>query len=217
MWQQITKLFWNAVPLVSIILFIGWYFGWIELNTESSVAANTNVTIVNRRGVVEAIKNVNKQIFIEHYNMVDLEYSEMPQGWVGLLGIKQDFIVLVRGRVPAGFALDQLNEESVWVSSDGKRIQLTLPPPIIFEENVTIDFEGSRIVAQADTCPNFICQDDLGTYQAQVLPAATDLLIEYAHENNILEQAAKDGKSYYEQFLRSFGFEEVQVIILGHE
>jgi hypothetical protein len=126
-------------------------------------------------------------------------------------------VVLVRGRVPAGFDLQQLDENDIWVSSDGRRAQLTLPPPMIFEDNVSIDFENSRVLAQSDSCPNFLCEDNLNALQSQAMPEAVGLLVEAAQENGILDDAARDGKAYYEQLLRSLGFEEVRVIVPGYE
>jgi hypothetical protein len=36
-----------------------------------------------------------------------------------------------------------------------------------------------------------------------------------SQQSGILEQVANDGKVYYEQFLKSLGFEEVRVLIRG--
>ncbi|OQY47179.1 MAG: hypothetical protein B6242_05630 [Anaerolineaceae bacterium 4572_78] len=135
-----------------------------------------------------------------------------------MLGIKQNIIVLIRGRVPAGFQLGNIDEDDIWVSSDGTRAQITLPPPVIFEENIAFDFENSRVLSTSDTCPNFICPTDtLAAYQELVLPAAREKLIVYARESGILDQAARDGEAYYTQLLKSLGFEEVRVIVEGYE
>lgn len=212
MYRLIFKIIWNALPLVALGLVVWWLFQVIDPPSNN----NGGGKVVIGPSVLEAIKQVNKQIFIEHYNAVDVTYTEVPEGWISLFGLKQEFVVLVRGRVPAGFDLQELDEDDVWVSSDGKRVQLTLPPPQIFEGNVFIDFENSRILSQSDTCPNFICEDNLVSYQSQVMPAGRDQLIEFALKNGILEQAAKDGKEYYGQFLKSLGFEEVRVIVNGY-
>jgi hypothetical protein len=217
MWRIFVKILWNAIPLVALILIVVWLVGFIQDRMNPTQSNDGIVKIIPNRGVLEAIKSVNKQVFIEHYNMVDVEYTEVPQGWVSALGLKQEFIVLVRGRVPAGFDLQQLSEDDIWVSPDGTRAQLTLPPPIIFEDNISIDFENSRVLAQSDSCPSFLCEDNLNALQGEVLPAAQGLLIDYAQENGILDQAARDGKAYYEQFLRSLGFEEVRVIVSGYD
>ena len=167
--------------------------------------------------VLNAIHSVNKQTFIEHDITVPLIYSEAPKGWIGKLGLKQEMVVLIRGKAPAGFDLSQLDERDVWVSKDGKRVQLTLPPPVIFEENVAIDFEDSQILTQSDLCPDFLCKNSLEAYNDQVLPDAKRLIIDTAQENGILNQAARDGKVYYKQLLESLGFEEVRVIVDGYE
>lgn len=216
--------------LKTLLVFIGWtlftgavLFAVVTLGSVwlmSSAARDiftwdTKTTVVTGEAVVESIKQVNKQLFIEHYNAVDIDYTEVPAGWLGMLPIQQSFVVLLKGRVPAGFDLSQLSSQDIWISNDGRRIQLVLPPPQVFAENVNVDFENSRIFTQTDTCPEFICQDSLQAFQAQMLPQGRKLLIAASEQSGILEQAAKDGQLYYEQFLKSLGFAEVRVIVKG--
>jgi hypothetical protein len=213
--KMLLKIILNALLLVTLVVIGVVVIGrWIPDN----VLVETKPTIIARSAILERIHHVNKQIFIEHYISVDVDYNEVPEGWIKILGIKQEFVVMIRGRVPAGFDLQQLlSEDNIWISSDGRRAQLTLPPPMIFEENVAIDFENSYTLAEHDTCPGFICKDDLVAYQSEILPAGKKLLIEFALKSGILEQAARDGKVYYEQLLRTFGFEEVKVIVTGYD
>ena len=217
MWRLFIRILWNALPLVALVLITIWLVNFVRGTLIDPPNEPGVVTVTGNNAVLEAIKEVNKQIFIEHYNTIDMTYTEAPQGWAGALGIKQEFVVLVRGRVPAGFDLQQLDENDIWVSSDGRRAQVTLPPPAIFEDNVSIDFEHSRVLTQSDTCPNFLCEDNLNALQGQALPAASGLLVEAAQENGILDQTARDGKAYYEQLLKGLGFEEVRVIVPGYE
>lgn len=211
------KLILRILPL--ILLFIVIYIGYVIV-TEGSFPPQSKGSQANtatNTAILDAIKQVNKQVFIEHYMTLDVQYTEAPTGWVSLLGLKQEMIVLVRGRVPAGFDLEQLSKEDIWVSGNGKKAQLVLPPPTIFADNVSIDFENSRVLAVSDTCPDFLCsQSTLEAYNNEVMPEATDKLIATAHENGILNQAARDGKAYYEQLLKSLGFEEVRIIIPGY-
>ncbi len=203
--------------LLSVLLLglVTWWFYSSFVNPEEPERSVT--TIVDKGTVVEAIHAVNKQIFIEHDTMVPIVYSEVPKGWIGKLGLKQEMVVIIRGKASAGFDLSQLDDDDIWVSKDGKRAQITLPPPVIFEENAAIDFEDSQILTQSDLCPDFLCQNSLEAYQDQVLPNAKQLIIDAAHENGILNQAARDGKVYYQQLLKSLGFEEVRVIVDGYE
>lgn len=211
--KLLLKIIWNALLLAALIV-IGVVIG---RQVPDTIWGETKTTIIGKNAILERVHHVNKQIFIEHYNAVDVNYSEVPEGWVRIFGIKQEFIVLIRGRVPAGFDLQLLSEGDIWISSDGRRAQLTLPSPMIFEENVAIDFNNCYILAEHDTCPGFICKDDLEAYQSEILPGGRELLIESARQHGILEQAARDGKAYYEQLLRTFDFEEVQVLVTGYD
>lgn len=170
-------------------------------------------TIIPGQAIIESIKATNKQIVVEHYNVVDIDYSEAPATWLGLLPIQQNFVLLLKGRVPAGFDLQSLREEDIWISADGRRVQLVLPPPVIFTDNISLDLENSRLIAQNDTCPDFICRDPLTTLQEELLPQGRRLLKDASQRSGILTQAANDGVRYYEQFLKALGFDEVRVMI----
>ncbi len=202
-----------AALLLAVVTLGSW---WILNHTVDNLFnRNTKVTVLDGAAVVESIKRVNKQIFIEHNNVVDIDYTEAPEGWLRVLPIKKSFVVLLRGRVPAGFELDQLTPRDVWISADHQRIQLLLPSPVIFEENVNIDFEHSRILAQSDSCPDFICQQTIDAYKNQIMPQGRRLLVDASERSGILEEAAVDGQHYYEQWLKSLGFAEVRVIVKG--
>lgn len=210
--MRFLKIIRDALAIVGLALII--YFVWTQIGR---IEDETGPTVEPGASAIEAIKQVNKQIFIEYYEAVDIEYKDVPDNWLSVFGLKQEILVLVRGRVPAGFDLQALDEEAIWVSADGKRVQLTLPPPTIFEDNVSVDFEHSRILASSDRCPSFVCpQDTLEAYQQVVLPQAVDVLVETAGEHGILERAARDGHAYYTQVLHSLGFEEVRVIVDGY-
>ena len=201
----------SAMILSAIVLS----FGWWTLNNAARDILNldTETTIISGAPVIESIKRVNKQIFVEHYNVVDIDYSQAPEGWLSVLPIEQSFVVLLRGRVPAGFDLSQISEDDLWISSDGTKVQLLLPPPTIFRENVNVDFEQSRILIQRDTCPNFLCEETVQAYKNEIIPQGRDLLIQASLKNGIFTQVTESGTLYYENFLRSLGFEEVRVLV----
>jgi hypothetical protein len=217
--RPILKIGWNALAVVGLVLVV-----WLVITGEGIGNGPPTPTPTPTRGhgpvILEAIRHVNKQVFIEHYSMVDVSYSKVPPGWIsflGTLGIKQEFVILLRGRVPAGFDLEQLTLDDIWVSSDGRRVQLTLPSPVVFKDNVSLDFENSRIIAQHNACPGFICEGTaIEAYQNEILPYGRDVLIEYALKTGILDQAARDGQAYYQQLLSSLGFDEVRVVVTGY-
>jgi len=198
---------------VLIALIVGSGLWTARTVTRDLVNPNTRTTVVTKGPVVASIRQVNKQIMVEHNNMVYIDYREAPEGWLQLLPIEQSFVVLLRGQVPAGFELNTLQEEDIWISKDGSKVRLTLPAPAIFEENVSVDFSKSRIIAEGDSCPDFICATDFDALQESVMPQAGPMLIEASRESGIIEQTAQLGIAYYESLLRALGFEEVQVII----
>jgi stress-induced morphogen len=142
--------------------------------------------------------------------------SESPKTFDGP-GIKEEFAVLLRGRVPAGFDLENTPPGSFWVSRDRTSVQLTLPSPVIFEDNVSIDFENSRVLSHSDRCPDLICPaTDVEQLLNEALPDGKDRIIEAARRNGILDHAAEAGKDHYQIHLESLGFEEVRVVVRGY-
>jgi hypothetical protein len=214
--KNILKTLWSGVALAGVALFIWFGYAYVLYGPASPW---THTTITTSPVILEAVKQVNKHIFIEHYESVDITRSEAPTGWLGWLGnlgVKQEFVVLLRGRVPAGFDLSQLSESDIWVSRDGQRVQLTLPPPQIFQDNVAIDFANSRVLSQSDHCPNLLCSSDIQAYQNDVLPEGQRRIIEASQQHDILKEAATVGQAYYEHLLKSLGIPEVRVIVRGY-
>ncbi|GAB4124010.1 MAG: DUF4230 domain-containing protein [Roseiflexaceae bacterium] len=199
------------------------YIVWMAITSQLNSAANApkqNINVQISPVLIEEIKRVNKQIFVEQYSSVDITYNEAPASWGNLLeqiGIRQQFIVILRGRVPAGFDLSELSEDDIWVSADGTRAQITLPAPKIFTENVSIDSERTRVFAESDACPDFLCSTDLQAYTQQIEPEGRARLIQAAEESGILRQAAIEGKLYYERLLNQLGVTEVRVIVEGYD
>ncbi len=209
------KFLWNAVPLI-VVAVAGWWIINTFIAPPQPISPAPVVTVSAQPGVLDAIKSVNKQIFVEYYITKDIDYTEVPSNWLASLGLKQQFVILLKGRVPAGFDVSALDDSAIWVSADGSEVQLTLPPPVVFEEQVSLDLENSRILKQTDTCPNFLCSDASQMLLNKSLPEGKALIIADARESGILYRTALDGQRYYESLLRSLGFETVRVIVSGY-
>lgn len=214
--NPILKTLWNALAITAIA-----FAGWNVFTTMFQQQVDAPPTVVTTIGpaMLERIQRVNKQIFVEHYNAVAVTREEVPESWLDIfrkIGIGQKFVVLVRGHVSAGFDLSQVSKSDIWVSTDGKRVQIILPSPKIFEEDVNLDAQHSQILAGTDNCPDLLCQDDLTAYKDEILPEAKKQLIAFAERSDILYQAAVEGKAYYEQLFQFLDVEEVRVIIRGY-
>jgi hypothetical protein len=218
--REVAKVIWLALALVGAVLALVAIGLGVWKIVELVHELTSPPPVMTKATVLQAVEQVNKQIFVQHDIVVDVTYREAPRGWLSWLadlGVRQEFIVLIWGRVPAGFDLRGMEEGDVWISADGTEVQLTLPAPTIFRDNVSIDFDKSRVLSTSDTCPGFLCEDTLTAYQQQALPEAQERLIEAAYQYGILEQAARDGKAFYEGFLKTLGFDQVQVIVTGFD
>lgn len=207
---------WNAIAIAAIGFTV--WSGYQILQPPPLTPSVDRIDV--EATIIEAVSHVNKQVFIEHYSGIEIRHIDAPEGWLAHFadrGLRQEFLMLVRGRVPAGIDLSQLSEDDIWVSADGKRAQLTLPAPKIFSENISVDLANSRIVESSDFCPGFICPDDrLANFQTIMEPEARKRLIRAAEEAGILKQAAADAERYYTQLLNGLGVAEVRVVVPGY-
>jgi hypothetical protein len=159
------------------------------------------------------VEDIKKAAFTEYYMVVDVQHTEIPDNILKRLGVKDQIIALVYGKVVGGFDLEEMGQGAIW--QDGTRVMLRLPPPrVLYTE---IDPEKSYIVYHLDTCPGFFgCKDSLETFLSDVEPAARKGMEEKALENGLLERTAEEGQEYYESLLKSLGFTEVRVVVEGH-
>jgi len=194
--------------------------GWRTLNVVENVFGGPSKVTEVGPAILRQIKQTNKQIFVEHYSYVRLDHTEAPSGvlkFLGGIGIKQAFVMYIHGIVPAGIDLSQFGPEHIRVSNDGQRVEVTLPPPQIFEANVTIDMQNTEIVSSSDFCPNFLCPNDrFEAYKNELEPRAREKLIAGAKEAGILSQVAKEAEAYYSSLLNGLGIAEVKIVISDH-
>ncbi|MCO6451824.1 MAG: DUF4230 domain-containing protein [Caldilineales bacterium] len=120
------------------------------------------------------------------------------------LGGREYVLMLIYGDIKAGFDLQDMKVEDLWM--DGRRVQLTLPPPKIL--STSIDFDQTRLV---DYETSILVGDD-PEFEKNVLADAVPLLERAAIEAGILQRAKEYGALYFENHLRSLGFEEVRVV-----
>jgi hypothetical protein len=135
-------------------------------------------------------------------------YNEsLPEGWLDeFLGTKEKLLILAYGEVRAGFNLEEMNEESLW--TDGKKVRLVLPAPKVL--NSSINFDRTRIVYYEN---NIILDDNNPNLQGEALAKAKESIEKSALEAGILNQANDFGKLYFENFLYSLGFTDVEVVV----
>ena len=155
---------------------------------------------------IQSIKAQAKLTTVEYNTVTEIYRENVPEGWLNdLLGTKERLLMLVYGDVQAGFDLEKLKEEDLW--TDGKRVRLILPAPEIL--NTSIDFDQTHIVYYEN---NIVLEKNNPNLQGEALEEAQKAIQQAALQNGVLDKANNYGKLYYENFLRSLGFTEVEVV-----
>lgn len=156
---------------------------------------------------INGIRSQAQLSTVEYSTITEIYNENLPEGWLDqFLGTNERLLMLVYGDVRAGFDLEKLSEDSLW--TDGSRVRLVLPAPEIL--NSSINFDRTRIVYYEN---NLLLEDNNPNLQGEALEQAKTALEEAAVEGGILERANEYGQLYYENFLYSLGFTEVEVVV----
>lgn len=142
---------------------------------------------------------------VEYLAVAEVPNERVPDDFRQYLGIREQILLIAYGEVKAGFDLSKLREDDLW--TDGTRVQLHLPAPEIL--STSIDFERTHVVFYQKS---LLVEHD-PTLGQETLDIAEDAIQKAAIEAEVLENAGRYGQLFFENFLRSLGFTEVQVIV----
>lgn len=201
---------WGGIAAAAFIgiALIAFFLGRLFLPTlpPTPTPLPTNTPLPPPVVTIQGIKAQAKLSTIEYNTATEIYRENVPEGWLnGLLGTKERLLMLVYGDVQAGFDLDKLKAEDLW--TDGKRVRLVLPAPEIL--STSIDFDRTHIVYYENS---LLLEKNNPNLQGEALEEAQNAIKEAALKEGILDKANVHGKLYYENFLRSLGFTEVEVV-----
>lgn len=156
---------------------------------------------------IQGIKGQARLSTVEFNTVAEIYRENVPEGWLdSVLGTKERLLMLVYGQVQAGFDLEKLSAENLWV--EGQQVRLVLPAPEILSSS--IDFDRTHIVYYEN---NLLLEKNNPNLQGEALAAAQQAIQQAALEQGALGKANQYGKLYYENFLRSLGFIQVEVVV----
>lgn len=197
-----------ALVGIGLIAFLAGTFisgGESEVAAPTATVPPTDTPLPPPIVTIQGIKSQAKLVTIEYGTVTEIYNENVPEGWLdGLLGTKERLLMLVYGDVQAGFDLEKVKDEHLW--TDGTRVRLILPAPEII--NTSIDFDRTHIVYYEN---NLILDDNNPNLQGEALDQAQEAIQKAAIEAGLLNQAADYGQIYFENFLYSLGFTEVEV------
>lgn len=196
------------VVLVGIVLLalsarvlIGAFFGRPSAPSPAATLTPTPQPVVT----ITDIRAAAELTTVEYQAVAEIQNERVPDDFRQYLGIREQILLLAYGDVKAGFDLSRVTEDDLW--TDGARVQLHLPSPQIL--STSIDYEQTHAVYHRGT----LLMDRDINWEGEIFHTAQDAVRQEAVEAGILEDAARYGQLYYENFLRSLGFTEVQVIV----
>jgi len=204
-----------VIAVMGIITLLGvgmlaFFIGQLLAPTRPSETATATPTITPLPPPIVTIAKIQGQADLSTVEMstVTEVYNEtMPEGWLdATLGNKEELLMLVYGDVRAGFNLEQLKAENLWV--EGQKVRLILPSPQIL--NSSLDFDRSRIIYYDNS---LVLDNSNPNLQGEALERAKAAIEQAALVDGILDQANTFGQLYFENFLYSLGFTEVEVIL----
>jgi hypothetical protein len=154
---------------------------------------------------IASIRAAAELATVEYQAVAEVPNERVPDDFRQYLGVKERILLIAYGDVKAGFDLSKLRQEDLW--TDGTRVQLHLPAPEIL--STSIDFERTHVVYYEKSL--LVQHDpDLGR---ETLETAQQAVREAAIDANVLDNSAKYGQLFFENFLHSLGFTDVQVIV----
>lgn len=154
----------------------------------------TDLVAMRELGRLETMQYVMQTV-------VDIE-NERDTIWERIFGTDK-LLLIATGQAIAGFDLGRLEPGNLRV--DGRRVELTLPPPEVFAYFVD---EKETYVYQRTTGVFVPVDKELETRARQL---AVERLREWSLEHGILERAATAGIAEVESFLRALGFTDITV------
>jgi len=142
---------------------------------------------------------------VDYRAVAEVPNERVPDDFRQYLGGAEQILLLAYGDVKAGFDLRKLSQDDIW--TDGTRVQLHLPAPEILSSS--IDFERTHVVYYQKSL--LVSHDP--NLESETLQIAKEAIQQAAIDAGVFEMAAEYGQLFFENYLRSLGFTEVQVVV----
>jgi hypothetical protein len=172
----------------------------------ASAIAGRSLSVVSAPDVIDRIQRLNRLETVKYSLDTVVEGAEsspvLPDALAG-----DKLLMIVHGSTVAGVDLSQLKPESVQITegTDGRSIQLTLPPSQVFQ--TAVDETRTRVYSR-DT--GIFVRADPNLESATRAKAQTELQ-QAALSDGILDAAAKNARVAITAMLQGLGFVHVQV------
>ena len=193
--------------IIVIALLLGGFFilkynpfGWnISFGDKPKIADTANV--------IEEVKKISEFTTASYYEEFVINEKKLVPRTVDVMklftheadSIENEIVLLVKGKVRAGFNLNKITATDITISND--TISIQMPSPEIFD--VIINPSDYEVFIETGKWSH----EEIQAFQLE----AKELLLKNATENNILDKATSIGKERISTLFKTFGFNVVNV------
>lgn len=154
----------------------------------------------------EGLRSLAELATVDYSVVVTIQNQNIPDDFRSWIGVKEEVLMLVYSRVKAGFDLSKLSEGDIQIN--GPQVRLILPAPEIL--STSIDTKRTTVVSYDKSV--LVGSDD--ELVVKTLEQAQEALVKSAIEDEkILDKATQYGEVFFENYLRSFGFTDVKIMV----
>lgn len=154
---------------------------------------------------IAMIRPIAELATVEYTTVIEMSQERVPNDIRRLFGAREYILMLVYGNVKAGFDLNKISEEDI--QTNGQQVRLVLPRPEIL--SLSVDNERTHVVYYDRSW--FVGQDI--ELESETLRMAERALRQQALEDEILQKARVFGVLFMENYLRSLGFTDIEIVV----
>jgi hypothetical protein len=203
----------GGIAIFVLLLLVGrQILGSVTSNVPAQIrqiVATPTTTVFDRGGTIKQIQSLNR-LETSSFSVERVIEANVQRGNIldSILG--ERLLLIASGNVVAGVDMSKLKEGDVDISTDGKRITLTLPPSTIFSS--ALDNQRTRVYDRQTRIGTQITGSENKDLETQARQEADQVILQAACEGGIMQKAADEAQHSMEQFLRLLKFQEVHVI-----
>lgn len=183
---------WKVVigAICGVAIFFGMHKLWHK--------ADRPLVVVDTPSQIEEIRQI-RELEVAHFDCEEL-YEYKREGRI----YDDELTKVYYAKLKIGIDLREVKESDI--EKDGKKIQITLPDVKLLNEGKILDF--SRTFSESGDIDNQLRRD--------ASKAAEEWIVDKYVTEEVIQNGRRSVVSYIENYLRSIGYEEIEIRFVGY-
>lgn len=183
---------WKVVigAICGVAIFFGMHKLWHQ--------ADRPLVVVDTPSQIEEIRQI-RELEVAHFDCEEL-YEYKREGRI----YDDELTKVYYAKLKIGIDLREVKESDI--EKDGKKIKITLPDVKLLNEGKILDF--SRTFSESGDIDNQLRRD--------ASKAAEEWIVEKYVTEEVIQNGRRSVVSYIENYLRSIGYEEIEIRFVGY-